>query len=411
MSIKTISKALWRSPSGPLLLAAQVALSLMIFANVAFVIDARLDIGAGLTGLDLPNIFWIWTQGQGKDFDQQSTVKFDLEYLNLLPGVVAASINNGLPQTKQGLRSLVSPIPDLKENKHFVFVYQTTDKIIDTLGLRLVKGRNLSADSVLPAPARADAAHVSLGREVLITEHLAIKLFGNSERAVGNPIYLSLLNGGSATVVGVVELLQAAPRWIPGTDFNYDVVLTPTIPPGPEANYLIRTQPGMLQAVMARVRREFGPLQRARPVVRMDTLAATAAGMRVADRTEAVILAVLCSLVLAVTMLGLFGFASFTVTSRMKEIGTRRAIGAQRSDIVRMFLLENWLITTAGIIAGSILTLAFSLQLRLLLELPRMPLIFLVGTMALVWIAGLLAALVPALRGAAVPPAVATRVA
>jgi len=383
----------------------------MIFANVAFVIDARLDIGAGLTGLDLPNIFWIWTQGQGKDFDQQSTVKFDLEYLNLLPGVVAASINDGLPQTKQGLRSLVSPIPDLKENKHFVFVYQTTDKIIDTLGLRLVKGRNLSADSVLPAPARADAAHVSLGREVLITEHLAIKLFGNSERAVGNPIYLSLLNGGSATVVGVVELLQAAPRWIPGTDFNYDVVLTPTIPPGPEANYLIRTQPGMLQAVMARVRREFGPLQRARTVVRMDTLAATAAGMRVADRTEAVILAVLCSLVLAVTMLGLFGFASFTVTSRMKEIGTRRAIGAQRSDIVRMFLLENWLITTAGIIAGSILTLAFSLQLRLLLELPRMPLIFLVGTMALVWIAGLLAALVPALRGAAVAPAVATRVA
>jgi putative ABC transport system permease protein len=324
---------------------------------------------------------------------------------------VAASINNGLPQTKEGLRSLVSPIPDLKENKHFVFVYQTTDKIIDTLGLRLVKGRNLSADSVLPAPARADAAHVSLGREVLITEHLAIKLFGNSERAVGNPIYLSLLNGGSATVVGVVELLQAAPRWIPGTDFNYDVVLTPTIPPGPEANYLIRTQPGMLQAVMARVRQEFGPLQRARTVVRMDTLAATAAGMRVADRTEAVILAVLCSLVLAVTMLGLFGFASFAVTSRTKEIGTRRAIGAQRSDIVRMFLLENWLITTAGIIAGSILTLAFSLQLRLLLELPRMPLIFLVGTMGLVWIAGLLAASVPALRGAAVPPAVATRVA
>jgi putative ABC transport system permease protein len=411
MSIKTIAKALWRSPAGPLLLAAQVALSLMIFANVAFVIDARLDTGAGSTGLDLPNIFWIWTRGQGKDYNQQSTVKFDLEYLNLLPGVVAASINNGLPQTKQGLRSLVSPIPDLKENKHFVFVYQTTDKIIDTLGLRLVKGRALSADSVLPAPAHADVAHVSLGREVLITEHLAIKLFGNSERAVGNPIYLSLLNGGSAMVVGVVELLQAAPRWIPGTDFNYDVVLTPTIPPGPEAQYLIRTQPGMLPAVMARVRQEFGPLQRARTVDRMDTLAATAAGMRVADRTEAVILAVLCSLVLAVTMLGLFGFASFAVTSRMKEIGTRRAIGAQRSDIVRMFLLENWLITTAGITAGSILTLAFSLQLRLLLELPRMPLIFLVGTMGLVWIAGLLAALVPALRGAAVPPAVATRVA
>jgi putative ABC transport system permease protein len=411
MSIKAVCKALWRSPSGPLLLAAQVALSLMIFANVAFVIDARLDTSVGSTGMDLPNIFWIQTHGQGKNYDQQSTVKFDLEYLNLLPGVVAASINSGLPQTKEGPRSLVSPTPELKENKHYVFVYQTTDKIVDTLGLRLVKGRTLSADSILPAPSHADVAHVSLGGEVLITEDLAVKLFGNSERAVGNPIYLSLLNGGSATVVGVVELLQAAPRWIPGTDFNYDVVLTPTIPPGPEAVYLVRTKPGMLQAVMTRVRQEFGPLQRSRTVDRMNTLASTAAWVRIADRTDAVILAILCSLVLAVTMLGLFGFASFAVASRTKEIGTRRAFGAQRSDIVRLFLLENWLITTAGILAGSILTLAFSLQLRLLLELPRMPLIFLVGTMGLVWIAGLMAALVPALRGASVPPAVATRAA
>jgi putative ABC transport system permease protein len=75
-----------------------------------------------------------------------------------------------------------------------------------------------------------------------------------------------------------------------------------------------------------------------------------------------------------------------------------------------MFLLENWLITTAGIIFGSIVTLAFGVQLHLLLELPRMPIIFLVGSMVLIWVAGLLAALMPALRGSTVPPAVATRV-
>jgi putative ABC transport system permease protein len=47
----------------------------------------------------------------------------------------------------------------------------------------------------------------------------------------------------------------------------------------------------------------------------------------------------------------------------------------------------------------------------MLLELPRLPAIFLVGAMGLIWIAGLLAALIPALRGASLPPAVATRVA
>jgi putative ABC transport system permease protein len=408
MAIRTVLRALWQSPAGPLLLSAQVALSLMIFANVAYVIDARLEATESSTGMNLANVFWVQSEGEGKDYDQQSAVKFDLEYLRSIPGVIAACVINEVPQMRSGLRSLVSPNQDLKSNKRFVFVYQSTDAIIDVLGLHLVRGRMFNADSVLPAPPRADVSHPAFGAEVVITEDLATKLYGNGERALGKPIYFSLLNGGSATVVGVVELMQAAPPMGPG-DTVYDVVLTPAVPPGPNAIYLVRTKSGLLDAIMARVWKELEALQHGRLVDSMDTLAARAAQSRVADRTDAVILAILSSLVLAVTMLGLFGFASFAVTSRTKEIGTRRAIGARRADIVKLFLLENWLITTAGIIAGSIMTLAFALQLHLLLELPRMPIVFLVGSMGLIWVAGLLAALTPALRGSTVPPAVATR--
>jgi putative ABC transport system permease protein len=409
MAIRTVLKALWRSPGGPLLLSAQVALSLMIFANVAYVIDARLEATESSTGMNLADVFWVQSYGEGQDYDQQSTVKFDLEYLRLLPGVIAACVINEVPQMRGSLRSLVSPNRYLKENKRAVFVYQSTDAIIDVLGLRLVRGRIFNADSVLPAPPRADVSHPAFGPEVVITEDLATKLYGNGERALGQPMYFSLLNGGSATVVGVVELMQAAPSMGPG-DIVYDVVLTPAVPPGPNAIYLVRTMPGQLDAIMARVWKELEPLQRGRLVNSMDTLANRAAQSRVADRTDAVILAILSSLVLAVTMLGLFGFASFAVTSRTKEIGTRRAIGARRADIVKMFLLENWLITSTGIVVGSIITLAFAVQLHVLLELPRMPIIFLVGSTGLIWVAGLVAALMPALRGSAVPPAVATRV-
>jgi putative ABC transport system permease protein len=410
MAIRTVVRALWQSPAGPLLLSAQVALSLMIFANVACVIDARLEATESSTGMNLANVFWVQSHGEGKDYDQQSAVKFDLEYLRLLPGVIAACVINEIPQMRSSLFSLVSPNQDLKENKRSVFVYQSTDAIIDVLGLHLVRGRMFNADSVLPAPPRAAVSHPAFGTEVVITEDLATKLYGNGERALGKPMYFSLLNGGSATVVGVVELMQAAPPMGPG-DIVYDVVLTPAVPPGPNAIYLVRTKSGLLDAIMARVWKELEPLQHGRLVDSMDTLAARAAQSRVADRTDAVILAILSSLVLAVTMLGLFGFASFAVTSRIKEIGTRRAIGAGRADIVKLFLLENWLITTAGIVAGSIVTLAFAVQLRMLLELPRMPIVFLVGSMGLIWVAGLLAALMPALRGARVPPAVATRAA
>jgi putative ABC transport system permease protein len=408
MAIKAVCKALWQSPAGPLLLAAQVALSLIIFANVAYVIDVRLEATEGSTGMNFSDAFWVARQGQGANYDQQSAVKYDLEYLNLLPGVVAACVSNALPQTLSGQRSLVSQNSELKENKHFAIVYQSTERIIDVLGLHLVRGRMFSADSVVPAPSGTEPVHRAFGAEVVITAALAKKLFGSVERALGKPIYFSLLNGGSATVVGEVELMQAAPRFGPGTDFVYDVVLTPAIPRGPGALYLVRTKPGMLDATMARVWREFESLQPDRLVDGMDTLTNTATRSRVGDRTDAVILAILSSLVLTVTMLGLFGFASFAVTSRMKEIGTRRAIGASRADIVKLFLLENWLISTAGIIAGCLVTLVFALQLSMLLELPRMPIIFLVGSMGLLWLAGLLAALTPALRGAAIAPAVAT---
>jgi len=409
MPIRTVLRALWQSPAGPLLLSAQVALSLMIFANVAFVIGAHLEVTERPTGMNLANVFWVQSHGEGKDYDQQSAVKFDLEYLRSLPGVIAACVSNAIPQTRAGLRSLVSPNQDLKENKREVFVYQSTDSIVDVLGLHLVRGRMFNADTVLPAPARADVSHPDFGMEVVITEDLATKLYGNGERALGKPMYFSVLNGRSATVVGVVELMQAAPPLAP-MDIVYDVVLTPAVPPGPNAIYLLRTKPGLLDAIMGRVWKELEPRQHGRLVDSMNTLAATAAQSRVADRTDAVILAILSSLVLAVTMLGLFGFAAFTVASRTKEIGTRRAIGARRADIVKMFLLENWLITTAGIVIGAITTLVFAAQLHALLELPRMPIIFLVGSMGLIWIAGLLAALIPALRGSTVPPAVATRV-
>jgi putative ABC transport system permease protein len=380
----------------------------MIFANVAALISVRLEATESSTGMNLANVFWIRSHGEGKDYDQQSAVKLDLEYFRLLPGVIAACVSNAIPQTRDGLRSLVSPTQDLKENKREVFVYQSTDTIIDVLGLHLIRGRMFDADSVLPAPPHVDVSHEAFGSEVVITEDLAAKLYGDSERALGKPMYFSLLNGGSATVVGVVALMQAAPPLAP-MDIVYDVVLTPAVPQGPNAIYLVRTKPGLLDTVMGRVWKELETTQHGRLVDSMDTLAVTAAQSRVAERTDVVILAILSSLVLAVTMSGLFGFAAFAVTSRTKEIGTRRAIGARRADIVKMFLLENWLITTAGIVVGLITTLAFAVQLHTLLELPRMPIIFLVGSMGLIWVAGLLAALIPALRGSAVPPAVATR--
>jgi len=408
MTIKALCSSLWRSPVGPLLLAAQVALSMMILANVAYVVSVRLETTGRPTGMDLDNIFWIRSEGHGQNYDQQSVTRFDLEYLNSLPGVLAACATSSIPQTGVANETAVSGDADKKE-KRPVLWYQMTEKSVDALGLHLIRGRGYLKDAVAPAPSSADAVGLAFGPEVVITAALAEKLFGSSEAAVGKTLYFSLGEGRSAAVVGVVERMQAAPLFLPGVSLFDEIVLAPAVPAGPTALYLVRTKPGLRDQVMARVAKEFESLQRDRYVDKIKPLADTAAEGRAADRASAIVLAILASFVLAVTMLGLFGFAAFAVTSRTKEIGTRRAIGATRSDILKQFLLENWIITTAGVIVGSVVTLSFALQLSMLLQLPRLPIVYLVGSMGLIWTAGLLAALMPALRGASVPPAVATR--
>jgi putative ABC transport system permease protein len=410
MAIKALCSSLWRSPVGPLLLAAQVALGMMILANVAYVVSVRLETTGRPTGMDLDNIFWIRSEGHGQNYDQQSVTRFDLEYLNSLPGVLAACATSSIPQTGVANETAVSGDADKKE-KRPVLWYQMTEKSVDALGLHLIRGRGYLKDAVAPAPSNADAAGLAFGPEVVITAALAEKLFGSSEAAVGKTLYFSLAEGRSAAIVGVVERMQAAPLFLPGVNLFNEIVLAPAVPAGPTALYLVRTKPGLRDQVMTRVVKEFESLQRDRYIDKIKPLADTASEGRAADRASAVVLAILASFVLAVTMLGLFGFAAFAVTSRTKEIGTRRAIGATQSDILKQFLLENWIITTAGAAIGTVVTLAFALQLSLLLELPRLPFVFLVFSMALVWVAGLLAALIPALRGARVPPAVATRVA
>jgi len=383
---------------------------MMIFANVAYVVSVRLETTERPTGMDLDNILWIRSEGYGSHYDQQRVVEQDLAYLNSLPGVRAASATNAIPQTGVGQEAGVSQDADGKSQRR-VFLYRMTEKSLDTLGLTLIRGRTFRKETVAPVPPDTEDAGISFGSEVVITEELAKHLFGSAERAVGKTVYFSFAAGRSATVVGVIERMQTYPLFSPGASFVNEAVIAPAVPPGPVAMYLVRTERGQRDRIMTRILNEFEPLQRDRYLDSVKALADNAAEARRADRASAVVLAILASFVLAVTMLGLFGFAAFAVTSRTKEIGTRRAIGATQADILRQFLLENLIVTTAGAAVGTVLTLVFALQLSLLLEMPRLPIAFLVGSMSLVWVSGLAAALMPAMRGARVPPAVATRVA
>jgi putative ABC transport system permease protein len=115
------------------------------------------------------------------------------------------------------------------------------------------------------------------------------------------------------------------------------------------------------------------------------------------------------TLLVIITSLGVAGLTSFNVTRRYKQIGTRRALGATRGQIVRYFLAENLLFTAIGIVLGSLFAIAVNTVLVSAFSVPKFSWLWLPVSMVGLIVVGLLAVLMPARRAAQVPPAVATR--
>jgi putative ABC transport system permease protein len=123
----------------------------------------------------------------------------------------------------------------------------------------------------------------------------------------------------------------------------------------------------------------------------------------------AVTLSTVTGLVLVFSALGIFGLATFNVSTRTRQIGTRRAVGARKRDIVRYFMTENWLITSLGVVVGCCLALAAGFWLSTQFQLPRLDLYYLIGGVIGLWVIGQLAAWQPSRKAAKVSPAMATR--
>jgi putative ABC transport system permease protein len=410
MEIRALIYAMYQRKTGPVLVAMQVAVTLAVVVNVAYLVQLRLADANRPTGLDLSNMFWIVTQPSTADYSYFAAVKMDLAYLNALPGVVAASTTNNLPQTWATIGLPFSSNPQILHATNGGIpgtIYFGTEKFIDALGLKLIAGRNFDPNSIAPPAADMGASIGAWAPEMILTQAMAQKLFPKGD-ALGKNVYAGLINK-SSVVVGIVDLMRANPVPADADQVATQVVIVPIVPAGPNGVYIVRTKPGRRDEIMAQLDKNFADEQPGRFVARMEAYDRTSANARRDYRVSAIILTVVAFWVLAVTMVGIVGLTAFNVTMRTKQLGTRRAIGARKFHILRYFLVENWIIITSGAALGCPLALAAGAQLSRMYQMPRIPLYYLIDGVLLLWIVGLLAVLVPAFRAASVAPAVATR--
>lgn len=406
-------KTMRRNAFMPLIVAAQVVFALVVLVNVGGLLHQQMVpilASSGVPPGELLLTRQISSGGAHLKHWSYATIRSAERAVRAMPGVTAVSNGLGLPFTADGLRVSAKPT-DVRTQRSTDADIFAGDDLVDTLGLRLLRGRGFSNDEYVTGNF---SALYGQARVALLTRALARRLFPGG-KAVGQSIWLSpkpSKNRAPIRVIGVVT--DTLGSRISGNKSGraHAVVLLPYHLDGlPFMSFMVRAQPARRGAVMQGLPKVLGA---ALGVHDADAIKLR----RYEDVREAAIhssklaswllLAVLGT-VSVVVMLGITGLSSFWVQKRTREIGIQRALGARRGDILRQYHLENLLVVCAGVVIGVVLGLVVAAWLRMHFELASPPITaWAVGSLVLIAF-GQLAVLGPALRASRVPPVVATR--
>jgi putative ABC transport system permease protein len=400
MGFGPMMSSLMRNKTGPMLVALQIAVTLAIVINSLYIVIQRVEKINRDPGIDVNNVIVTYVRGFGDDFDVVDSITNDLDLIKSIPGVVAATVTNQVPLSGSGSGSGLRTVADETIESVPVGRFTWDEEGLDALGIELSRGRNflpgevefIKPDSISPAQP-----------SILVTQELADNLFGE-EDALGKTVYWGSME--PSTIVGIIGHMHGS--WVGWSKLG-SVVIQPGKYAYTTNKYMIRVEPGMRDKLMPIIEQKLGESNRRRIVKAVRSLEEMAARSYRRDRGMAIILSVVICLLIGLTALVIVGLSSFNVAQRTKQIGTRRALGARRMDIIRQFVLENWLITTVGAVMGVILTMGVAYWLQVSFELPRLDWRYLPAGIVTLWVLSFLAVLEPARRAASVPPAVATR--
>jgi len=407
MDIRPILSSLVRHKTAALLIVLEIALTCAIVCNALFLIQRRLDTLNEPSGIAEDTLLEIQLGGIGTQTNAEARTAEDLAALRAVPGVVAATVTNQVPFYDSSSNTGLALDSNQARDTINVAQYEGAD-LVNTLGLRLVSGRDFHPDEIALASeinARLASDPTKVSASVLITSSVARKLFPDG-KALGKVVYTGSI---PLTVIGVVDTLARPSLW--GSDSSPgDSMILPIHQPYTDGAYFVRVaSPDRRAQVLKDAVAALMKVDRNRLVLRQRTYEESRTDYFRNDRSMVWLMAVVIAALLVVTALGIVGLASFWVQQRTKQIGVRRALGATRGQVLRYFQTENFLLATVGIGIGMLGAYGLNQLLMSHYELPRLPWTYLPVGAAALWLLGQVAVFGPARRAAAVPPAVATR--
>lgn len=399
MEFRPIISALMRHKTSSVLVIIQIGVTLAIVVNATFIIKQRIDKTNRPTGMDVDNIIVAEVRGIEDDYDAVASILRDLHAIRSMAGIRSATTTNSVPLGGSGGRTGLRTVPDQAAVPVPTGSFTMTETALETLGTSLVAGRNFYPEEIVHyVPGKTGTPAV-----ILVTKALADKLYPDGD-ALGKPAYWGSME--SSTIIGIIGHMQSA--WVDWDDTD-QLYIRPGMAAYTTHRYLIRTQPGEVDRLLPLVEEKLVELDSNRVIKYVRSHRDIVDRSYQVDTLMVRTLVTVIVILVGLTSLVILGLVSYHVVQRTRQIGTRRALGATRADILRYFLTENWIITTAGALLGSVLTVAISYAMETSFELPRLDMNYLLVSILLLWCISQFAAWFPARRAATVSPAIATR--
>jgi predicted permease len=384
-----------------LLVIGQVALSIVLLIGAALLMESLGRLHAVNPGFQPANLLTMQLALPPTRYD--SLQKRAAFYQNLVqrveahPGVHSATIAMTLPMLPwPGSPVAVTEMPPVKFTERPIGKVQSvTPAYFRTLQIPLRKGREFTDQDNLTTPG-----------VVIINESLARHFWPAWPRGQ-NPIGQLITIGVGPQPIEIVGIVADV------NEFNVDPRLEVFIPcaqTGPQSAALVVRTEGDPMAFANSVRGQSLAIDRDLPVTAvraMDDVVEASLGQR---RLTMKLLEAFAAVALLLAIVGLYGVIAYSVAQRTREVGIRRALGAQQSDILRLVVGQGLSLTLVGLMIGIGGALALTrLLTSLLFHVTATDPVTYVAAALLFLIVALAASYIPARRAARIDPLEALR--
>jgi predicted permease len=320
-----------------------------------------------------------------------------VEALETIPGVNSVGLIDWAPLVAGGQKAsrvFTDVTTDLRPSNAVAepFIFSISPEYFQAAGTGLLSGRTFTRHDDENAP-----------RVAVINQEFARRIFESAANATGR--YFKMPDGTRTQVVGIVENGKYGSL----TEDPQPAMFLPILQSPSSQTYLVvRSDRDPVQLAPA-IRSRMRNLDAGLPVYmgpwnkELDT---TLFGSRMA----AMALGVMGMMGAVLSLTGIFGMAAYSVSRRLRELGIRMALGAQRREVLQAALGRPFKLLAFGSATGLALGILASRVLASIVyqATPRDPLV-LAGVVLAMALLGLLATWIPAQRALSIDPATLLR--